>query len=206
VAFTTPLIFDLTGRPVLVVGGGRIAARKVEGLLAAGAVVTVVAPEVVADLADLGTLAGSGGVTLRRRRYCAADLDEIDLVITATGDPEVDGAVFADARTRRLPVNAADDPGHCSFTLPAVVRRGEVTVAVSTGGRSPALAVWLKEQIDGFLDSLGDVAALTSLVTAERDTVRASGQSSEAIDWGPRIAAARAHLAAAALTGQGPAG
>ena len=122
---------DLDGRPVVVVGGGRVALGKVRGLLACGASVTVIAPDVCQELAELD-------VSVRRRAYRSGDLTGFALVFTATDDPAVNGAVSADAQAAGTWVNSADDPARCTFQLPAVVRRGPMTVAVSSSGRSPA--------------------------------------------------------------------
>ena len=132
--FGYPVTLDLTGVAVLVVGAGPIAARKVAGLVAAGAVVRVVAPD-VADELDRATVA-----ELRRRPYEPADLDGVRLVVTATGDAAVDARVAADATAAGIWVNAADQPADCTFILPAIARHGPVSIAVSTDGASPALA------------------------------------------------------------------
>ena len=122
---------DLTGRSVLVVGGGPVALEKIEGLLAAGADVTVVAPEIVPELAALE-------LTFARRTYCAEDLDGRFLVIAATSTTAVNRQVFRDAEARSLLCNVVDVPELCSFILPAIHRHEPVAVAVSTGGASPA--------------------------------------------------------------------
>ena len=129
--FPYPVFLDLTGVPVLVVGGGAIALRKATGLVDAGAVVTVVAPVVVPELAHLVA-------QVHVRRYADGEAASYQLVITATDDAAVNARVAADARGAQVWANSADDPQNCSFILPAVARRGLVTVAVSTGGASPA--------------------------------------------------------------------
>ncbi len=131
---------DLTGRSVLVVGGGPVALEKVEGLLAAGADVTVVAPEVVPELAHLN-------LTLDRRTYHTADLAGRFLVVAATSTRAVNQRVFADAESRSILCNVVDVPDLCSFILPAVHRHEPIAIAVSTGGASPALAQHLRDQI-----------------------------------------------------------
>ena len=131
---------DLTGRSVLVVGGGRVALEKVEGLLASGAEVTVVAPQVVPELLELG-------VTLIRRGYRTADLDGRFLVVAATSTTSVNRRVFHEAEERALLCNVVDVPELCSFILPAVHRQEPIAVAVSTGGASPALAQHLRDRI-----------------------------------------------------------
>jgi len=133
---------DLTGRPVLVVGAGRVAHEKVEGLLDCGADVTVVAPQVVPELTELP-------VRLIRRGYRATDLDGRFLVVAATSTPAVNRRVFRDAEARALLCNVVDVPELCSFILPAVLRRDPLAVGVSTGGASPVLAQHLRDVIGG---------------------------------------------------------
>jgi siroheme synthase-like protein len=130
---------DLEGRRCLVVGGGRVALEKALALLACGAEVTVVAPQVADELA-------AQPVEVLAREYQVRDLDGRFLVVAATDDAAVNGAVSSDADRRNLLCNVADVPELCSFILPAVHRRGPITVAVSTGGASPALAQWLRDR------------------------------------------------------------
>jgi precorrin-2 dehydrogenase / sirohydrochlorin ferrochelatase len=170
-----PVNLVVEGRPCLVVGGGRVATRKVEGLRAAGARVHVVAPEVSPEIKAMD------GVTWEERQYQSGDLAGRRLVVTATGDPEVDGAVYREGEAADVWVNAADDPEHCSFTLPAVVRRGSLMITVSTGGRSPALASWLRSRI---AEEVGpEYETLLDLLASERGVVKASGRSTEDVDW-----------------------
>jgi siroheme synthase-like protein len=130
-----PIALDLHGRRCLVVGGGAVAARKIESLLQAGASeVAVVAPEVRAEIADLATAAR---VEVAGRGFVPGDLDGVFLVMAATDDPEVNRVVAAAARERGVLVNAADDPAACDFIMPAVVRRGNVAVAVTTEVPAP---------------------------------------------------------------------
>jgi siroheme synthase-like protein len=181
-----PVVLQLQDVAVLVVGGGPVAARKVEGLLAAGARVTVVAPEIDPSVV--------GATRVERRPYRRGDIDGHRLVVTATGDQDVDARVSADARAAGVWVNAADDPAQCTFVLPAVLRRGPVTVAVGTGGASPALARRLRDEIAEVVGE--EVAIAAELLAAQRAEVHARGGSTEAIDWAPIIDAA---LAAARL-------
>jgi siroheme synthase-like protein len=102
-------------------------------------------------------------------------------VVTATGDPSVNRAVFEDGEAAGVWVNSADDPGSCSFILPAVVRRGPVTVAVGTGGHSPALASWLRDRLASEVGP--EVEVLAAVLAAERDARQAAGESTEALDW-----------------------
>ncbi len=131
---------DLTGRSVIVVGGGRVALEKVGGLLECDARVTVVAPEIVPELE-------CHPVELIRREYREDDLDGRFLVVAATSTSSVNRSVFSDAEARGLLCNVVDVPELCSFILPAVHRRDPIAVAISTGGASPALAQRLRDEI-----------------------------------------------------------
>jgi precorrin-2 dehydrogenase/sirohydrochlorin ferrochelatase len=170
-----PVNLVVAGRSCLVVGGGRVAARKAEGLAACGAVVHVVASRVGDEVRALA------GVTWEERAYARGEVAGYRLVVAATGVPEVDAGVYADGESAGVWVNSADDPAHCSFTLPAVVRRGPVVLTVSTGGHSPALAVWLKERLGAEIGPEYEV--LADLLSQQRDAVQAAGRSTESIDW-----------------------
>ncbi len=173
-----PVNLLLDGRACLVVGGGAVASRKVEGLLDAGGRVRVVATEVRAGVRALG-------VPFEQRPYRSGDLDGVWLAIAATDDPAVNASVRADGDVARVWVNAADDPVSCSFTLPAVVRQGPVTVTVGTGGHSPALAAWLKSHVAAEMGP--EIAALAELLSEARLEVRENGGSTEEIDWRPAL-------------------
>ena len=135
---------DLTGRSVLVVGGGSVAFEKVRGLLDCGARVTVVAPEVAPELLCLP-------IELLQRRYHSSDLRGRFLVVAATSSTPVNRRVFADAEARNVFCNVVDVPELCSFILPAVHREGPIAVAVSTGGASPALAQRIRDDVAGLV-------------------------------------------------------
>ena len=162
-----PLLLELEGRRCVVVGGGPVGERKVDGLLAVGAAVTVVSPDVTPALA---TLAAAGRITLVERPYRAGDLDGAALVFTALGDPRATSAVAEDARRLGIWLNAADDPTHCSFILPAVVRRGPLTVAVASGGATPALTRALREHLESALGP--EWGALAELAAEARRELR----------------------------------
>lgn len=170
-----PIVVRLAGRQVLVVGGGRVALRKAQGLATAGARVTVIAPEVVDELAVLP------GVTVHRRRYSPGDVAGQVLVIAATDDPAVQQQVFDDGERLGVLVNSADDPDRCSFILPAVERRGPVIVAVSTQGRSPALAGHLRDLLAAALPD--DLDAIVEAARARRAEIHAAGGSTETEEW-----------------------
>jgi uroporphyrin-III C-methyltransferase / precorrin-2 dehydrogenase / sirohydrochlorin ferrochelatase len=138
-----PLFLKLAGRRVLVVGGGAMAASKLEPLRRAGADLTVVAPEIRPEIA-------ASGVRLERRGFAPEDLDGAWLAVAAA-TPEVNRAVAAEAERRRIFVNAVDDPSSSSAYAGGVVRRGSVAVAISTGGRAPALAGLVREGVEALL-------------------------------------------------------
>jgi uroporphyrin-III C-methyltransferase/precorrin-2 dehydrogenase/sirohydrochlorin ferrochelatase len=139
-----PAFLDLRKRACVVVGGGAVAEQKVTGLLDAGAQVTVISPALSRRLEDL---AAAGTIAIRRRPYRAGDLAGAFLVIAATDARAVNRDVWTEAEARGVLLNAVDDPPHCSFVAPAVHRQGDLTVAVSTAGKSPALAVRLRDRI-----------------------------------------------------------
>ena len=169
-----PVQLILSDAPVLVVGGGVVAARKAAGLIAAGAAVTMVAPTFSAEAEALPA-------KWERRTYLAGEAAAYRLVVTATDDPEVNALVAADATAANVFVNSADDPENCTFTLPAISRRGPVTVAVATDGTSPLLAQALRDRFAALLDD--DVLALAADLAALRTEIQESGRSTEDIDW-----------------------
>jgi uroporphyrin-III C-methyltransferase/precorrin-2 dehydrogenase/sirohydrochlorin ferrochelatase len=138
-----PVFLKLTGRRVLLVGGGPVAASKLAGLLADGAHVTVVAPEIRPEL-------HRPGVTIAKRAFAPADLDGAWYVVAAA-PPDVNKQVLEAAERRHVFVNAVDDPAHASAYAGSVVRRAGVTIAFSTDGRAPALAGLLREALDAWL-------------------------------------------------------
>ena len=135
---------DLTGRSCLVVGAGPVGLEKIEGLLAANARVTVIAPEAVDEVR---ALADEGTVEWLPRRYDTPDLERRFLVVAATSDTELNVRVFRDAERRAMLVNVVDVPPLCNFILPAILRTGPIAIAISTSGASPALAKRMKREI-----------------------------------------------------------
>jgi precorrin-2 dehydrogenase/sirohydrochlorin ferrochelatase len=151
-------LIGMQARRAVVVGGGTVAARKVKDLLEAGAQVTVISPKLTTELQSL---VDDGQVTLIRRPYTAGDLSEAFLVIAATDDGYVNQKVWHETEHVGCLVNVVDDPGHCNFIMPAVVRHGDVTIAVSTGGASPALARRLRERLEQLIGpEYGQLASL----------------------------------------------
>jgi precorrin-2 dehydrogenase/sirohydrochlorin ferrochelatase len=142
-----PIFVELNDRRCLVIGGGTVAERKVEELLAMGARVTVISPAITGGLRDLLT---RGSIRHVERAYQEGDLADCDLVFATTDHPTINAAAFREARSRRIWINSADDAAHCDFILPGVVRRGDLTVAVSTGGVSPAATRAIREELDDY--------------------------------------------------------
>jgi precorrin-2 dehydrogenase / sirohydrochlorin ferrochelatase len=159
-----PVNLDIRDRRCLVVGGGGVGTRKVEGLRACAARVTLVSLR-ISD--RLRPLAADGRIEWRDREYRTDDLDGMFLVIGATDDPDLNRRIHADAASRNMLCNIADRPEVCNFILPAVVRRGDLILAVSTSGRSPAFAKKLRKELEArfgpeyalFLDLMGAVRA-----------------------------------------------
>jgi precorrin-2 dehydrogenase/sirohydrochlorin ferrochelatase len=159
---TYPLnLIGLDGLRVIVIGGGAVSARKVSSLIEAGAQPVVISPDF--DEA-IWAFAHGGAVQLHERPYQAGDLEGAFLVISATDDPVVNHQVWQEAQAVGCLFNVVDDPQHSNFILPAVVRRGEVTVAVSTGGGSPALARRMREQLQA---EVGEEIGLLAQIMAE---------------------------------------
>ena len=173
----------LDGRPAVVIGGGTIASRKVEDLLAAGALVTVVAVEPCARIREL---AAEKRIAAHWRPYTSGDLRGAHVAVAATGDAVVNAQVYQDAQALGVLVNVVDRPALCTFTLLAVVRRGPLTIAVSTDGLCPAFSSVLREELEAHYG--GEYAELTRLMGDLRRRMIALG-------WeGPRIREAVAQL------------
>jgi siroheme synthase-like protein len=178
-----PVVLRVEGRPCLVVGGGPVAARKIADLFGCGADVTVVAPEIDPAIDALAAAAERDGRALRvvRRTYRDGEAAHYRLVITATGIPAIDRRAAADAESAGIWVNSADDADRCTFFLPSVHRQGAVSVSVSTGGTSPALAAWLRRQIG---ETVGPhLGTLAELLDEGRGALRRAGQPTSAVDW-----------------------
>lgn len=162
-----PIFVKMDGRPCLVVGGGTVAERKVEGLLQAGAAVTVISPTLSEHLRFLVT---DHKVSHVAREYRSGDLSAHDLVFVATDDHEASEAVFREGLERGVWVNAADDPSHCDFILPSVLRRGELVVAVATGGSGPALSQAIRKELESHFTE--DYVELSEIVAEVRRELR----------------------------------
>jgi precorrin-2 dehydrogenase/sirohydrochlorin ferrochelatase len=160
----------LNGKRCLVVGGGVIADGKLDALLDASAQVTVVSPAVLPRVA---TLAAERRITLDRRPYQSSDVVGTYLVIAATDDRAANAAVAADARAAGVLVNAVDDIPNCDFFAVAIVRRGDLQVAISTNGRSPAFARWMRERLDATLPA--EYGELLAVLGDVRQTLKNRG-------------------------------
>jgi siroheme synthase-like protein len=176
--FGYPVTLDLHGRPCLVVGGGVIAERKATGLVEAGARVTILSPALSPGLMSLAT---DGRLAWRRRPFAAGDTAGFVLVMVATDDRRVNAAVAAEARAHGVLVNCADDPDRCDFILPALLRRGALTVAVSTGGASPAIARLARDELGALLPA--EWSGLAGLAADVRRRLRQRGLSLEGERW-----------------------
>jgi siroheme synthase-like protein len=143
-----PVFLDIADKPVVVIGGGNIALQKVEGLIDAGAQVTVVSP---ALNEDMQLLAEQSRFMHIKREYQPGDLEGYELAFVATDDYEENRRVWQEGRERRIWVNAVDDIPNCDFIMPGIVRKGDLVVAISTSGTSPAMARKAREDIESFL-------------------------------------------------------
>jgi uroporphyrin-III C-methyltransferase/precorrin-2 dehydrogenase/sirohydrochlorin ferrochelatase len=162
-----PLFANLRGRRVLVVGGGAVALRKVEALLATGACVRLVAPRLAEELADL---ARTGAIEHRAEHFAPGLLDDVWLAIAATDDPAINAAVAAAGEARRIFVNVVDDAELSSFHVPARIERGPLQIAISSGGGAPMLARHLREKLEAQIDEAW--GALASLLAQRRERIR----------------------------------
>lgn len=168
-------LVGLENRRVVVIGGGKVAARKAEALLQVGAPVIAISPQFCAEFDRLA--AEYAGLERLPRSYRAGDLAAAFLVIAATDDPLVNQAVWSEAIQRGCLVNVVDDPEHSNFIVPAVVQRGEVKVAVTTGGASPALARRLREKLEALIGpEYGDLASLLAELRPELQSRLAPGE------------------------------
>lgn len=170
-----PIFLKLTGRPCIVIGAGHLAESKIASLRAADARITVIAPHATIAIREQAI---AGELTLHQRPYQTGDLKDAFLVVAATSDPAVNRAVFAEATESGVLCNAVDDPPYCDFYFPSVVRRGDLQIAISTAGHSPALAQQLRKQLNEQLPlDLGDW--LTELGNLRREVVAAEPLNEE---------------------------
>ena len=169
-----PVQLRIQGRQALVVGAGNIAVRKIQGLLRAGAEVTVIAPWIHPLISALP-------VDIVERTYLDGEAGNYQLVITCTDDRLVNHQVFRDSDAAGVWVNSADDPVNCSFILPAVARQGDLTLTISTNGKSPAMATWLRRRFEAEFDERYD--RLMDLLVEVRAEARSVLGTSEVPGW-----------------------
>lgn len=173
-----PIVLDMTARRCLVVGGGVVAERKVETLLHVDASVTAVSPALTERLESW---VKEGKVRHLGRAYRSGDLAGYELAFVATDEGTVNTEVSRDGKAHGVWVNAADDPAHCDFILPSVLRRGELMVAVATGGASPALSRTIREELEAYFTD--DYAVLAEVVAEVRRELRAHARGPGAEAW-----------------------
>ncbi len=169
-----PINLRLDDKPCIVIGGGRVAYQKVAGLLDFAGDLTVLSPDLCPELGRLYT---DGRIKWRPKNYEPGDLDGYFLAITATDDPETNRQVYLDGERSGVLVNSADDPENCRFILPSRVVRDSLIISISTGGRSPAMATYLRKRLE---EEFGpEWGTLTELLGEARDEIRSSGRSTE---------------------------
>lgn len=159
-----PFFMDITGKNGVIAGGGKVAARKVEKLLSFAPRLTVIAPKIeecIRTQEKQMRINGTASLVLVEREFGMTDLAGADFVIAATDDEELNGRISEYCMAEHIPVNVADDREKCSFFFPALVREGDLTIGISTDGKSPVAASWVKEEIARILpEKIGDVIDL----------------------------------------------
>jgi siroheme synthase-like protein len=172
-----PIFLNIQGRKCVVVGGGEVAERKARALADQGASVTVISARVCDGLARL---AEQGTIQISRRDYHSGDLEDALIAIAATDDPMVNMEVAREGRVRGVLTNVVDDPEHSDFIVPSLLRRGDISIAVSTGGKSPALARRIRTELEqSFASEYASLALLISEVRQElkRDSIHVDGNA-----------------------------
>jgi precorrin-2 dehydrogenase/sirohydrochlorin ferrochelatase len=167
-----PIFLNLSDQLCVVVGGGTVALRKVRGLVSSDARVVVISPRLTDELSDL---VEKGLVEWKKRSYQSGDLQGALLVFAATNDPQVQQSIAREADAKGQLINRVDDPGECTFQVPATVHRGDLVVAVATGGKSPAVAALLRQQLEESIGSeyeqlLALVAAIRTQLSREKSS------------------------------------
>ncbi len=173
-----PVFLDLKGKSSIIVGGGPVAEGKVGKLLETGAKITVISPRVTEAVRKW---AEDSAIVWVRREYLDGDLAGASIAIAATNLPDVNHRVYDEATGWGILVNVVDDPLHCNFIAPSIVQRGDVTLAISTGGASPALARKLRESLTGSPDF--EWADLSGVLSQARRQIRATGVSVSPQSW-----------------------
>lgn len=156
-----PFFMDIAGKNGIIVGGGKVAARKAEKLLDFGPKLTVIAPRIEEYIREQG----AASLVLQEREFCMEDLCGADFVIAATDDEVLNGRISDFCRESHILVNVVDDREKCTFFFPALVREGDLTVGISTDGRCPAAAAWVRKEISRMLpERLGEVVDLVGQI------------------------------------------
>jgi len=173
-----PVFLDIAGKPVVVIGGGKIAHQKVAGLLKAGAEVTVISPELNREMSKL-----AAGARFRhiQRGYQSGDLEGYVLAFVATDDRTVNATVAQEGKQRRVWVNAVDDAPNCDFIMPAIAQEGGLIAAISTSGASPAMARKMREELEAFLSE--GYALMLELAAEVRVELRERGVLVDSDVW-----------------------
>ena len=161
-----PFFIDLDGKEGLIVGGGTVALRKAEKLLPYGPNLTVLAPEILTELKNMD------GITCLEIPFTPAVLQGKDFVIAATDDAELNRSIAESCQTRRVLVNVVDDPENCGFLFPALVKRGQLSVGISTGGASPSAAVYVKKRVTEYLPE--HLEEILDYLSSTREQIKAA--------------------------------
>jgi len=184
-----PVFLDLNGKSVVVIGGGNIAHQKMENLIKVGADVTVVSPDLNEPMA---TLKAEDRFRHIDREYQPGDLEGYTLAFVATDDRAVNAAVADEGKARGVWVNAVDDPPYCDFIMPGIVQRGDLVIAVSTSGRSPAMARKMREELTDFLTE--EWVAMLELAAEVRAELKARGVMVDSDTWNAALDDELRHL------------
>ncbi len=173
-----PVFLNIRGKECVVVGGGQVALRKVEALLGAGADVKVISPDLCPEL---DRLAETEAISVEKRLFQPGDLEGALITVAATDDNNINLEVTKEARGKGVLVNAVDDPGNSDFIVPSCLRRGDITIAVSTAGRSPALARKIRLRLEEDLGS--EYAPLVQLIDEVRREINSQGIKVNGESW-----------------------
>ncbi len=173
-----PVFLNIEDKPCVVIGGGAVAEQKVKLLLRSKAAIRVISPNFTPALQELGD---KEKITLVQRRYRHGDLFGQFIATAATDDTTINEAVFQEANERGIPVNVVDVTRLCTFIVPAVVRRGDITFAISTGGKSPAMARKVREDVEKFFPE--EYGKLLELVAEVREDFKKSGEKFDPETW-----------------------
>jgi len=173
-----PVFLNLKGKNCVVIGGGKVALRKVKMLLECGAVIKVIGTELCKELAEL---AENGKIIALRRKYQYGDLSGTYIAIAATDDAQINHKITREARRKSIPINIIDDPAGCDFIVPSSMHRGDITIAISTGGMSPALARKLRIKLETLIGD--EFSILVNLIHEVRSKIKREGRKINNDSW-----------------------